>query len=124
MFLGLLGVAVGFLFGGLFWGNFVYLGISWIIAAVIFTLAERDLTDGAFLAGLVFGVVGAVIWIVIDMSRTQSGFSYRHYEDKSRYYKRIAQEDYRCGQCFWFGKPACERKEELINAKPCKDFRL
>jgi len=39
-----------------------------------------------------------------------------------RYLKQLHQEDYRCGTCFWFGKPGCERNEEMINAEPCRDY--
>ena len=122
--LGLLGVVFGFWIGDWFWGILVYVGISWIIASIVLKLAERDLTEGAFLAGLVFGVVGAVIWIVIDMSRSQSGMQYRSYKNEYSYRKRIAQEDFKCGNCFWMGKPGCPRNETLINAEPCADFKL
>jgi len=42
---------------------------------------------------------------------------------RRRYLKRLYQEDYKCGTCFWFGKPGCERNEEMINAEPCKDYK-
>jgi len=72
------------LFGDLFWGNLPYLGISWIAAGVIYKLAERELTVGAFFVGLLFGAVGAIIWIVIDISRTQYRPSdYGGYSDTS-----------------------------------------
>ena len=122
--LGVLSIVFGVFFGGWFWGGLIGVGVSWIIAGGIYSLAERDLTEGAFLAGLVFGVFGAIIWIVIDMSRSQGGPRIRSYEDKYRYYKRVAQENYRCGKCYWFDTPGCKRKETLINAEPCKDFRL
>lgn len=122
--LGVVGVVFGFWVGGWFWGSFVYVGISWIIAGVALKLAERELTEGAFFAGLLLGIVGAILWIVIDMSRSEyddRSWKYRH---SQRRYQSIAQEDYKCGNCFWIGKPGCPRKETLINAEPCADFKM
>jgi hypothetical protein len=91
------------LVGGWFWGSFAYVGVSWIIAGAIYKFAERDMTEGAFLAALLLGAFGAIAWIVIDTSRRETRARSWGHGDRQRYYKRIAQEDYRCGNCSWFG---------------------
>jgi len=104
-----------FIYGG-FLGVF-YFGSSWIISAIIYKESHRVMTGGGFLAALLFGFIGAIIWIIIDMSRSQ-----RHYETDSRY-QEVEKEDLKCGNCMWFGK-GCPRKEKLLNAQPCPEFRL
>ena len=121
--LGLLSSLVGFLVGGWFWINVIYVGFGLIIAGVVYKLADRNLTEGAFFAALFFGIIGAIIWIVIDMSREGSGFNSPKYVDKQTYYKRVAQGGYKCRNCMWFGKPGCPRNETLLNGEPCTEFR-
>ena len=113
--LGLLSIVVGFLIGGWFWSNIVYIGLGLIIAGIIYKLADRELTEGAFFAALLFGVIGAVIWIVIDTSRSRSRF------EQQIQSQHVEQEDFNCGNCKWFGR-GCPRKETLINAEPCIQF--
>jgi hypothetical protein len=33
--------------------------------------ADREITDGGILAALLLGIIGAILWIVVDMSRTK-----------------------------------------------------
>ena len=101
--LGLLSI-VGFLIGGWFWSNIVYIGLGLIIARIIYKLSDRELTEGAFFAALLFGFIGAVIWIIIDMSRGGSESNYSKYSNPQEHYKRIAQGGYKCQNCMWFGK--------------------
>ena len=122
--LGILSGAAGLILGGLFWSNFLYLGISWFIAGFVYLLAEREISDGGFLAALLLGVIGAALWLVIDISRGANKPESWRYEDRRSYYKRIAQEEYKCGSCVWMGKPGCKRQEQFINAEPCEDFML
>lgn len=122
--LGFLGVIFGFWVGDWFWGSFVYVGVSWIIAGAVLKFAERELTEGAFLAGLLLGIVGAILWIVVDMSRSEKTPRSWSYADRQSSYKLIADEDYKCGNCLWIGKPGCPRNETLINAEPCSEFKF
>ncbi len=117
--LGLLSVIIGFLVGDWLWGSLAFVGISWVIAGAALKFAERDLTEGAFFAGLLLGVVGAILWIVIDISRSNKNYPYRQGD-----YKQFSDEEYRCGNCLWIGKPGCPRNETLINAEPCPEFKF
>ena len=123
--LGLLSGTAGLIVGGLFWSNFIYLGISWFIAGFVYLLAEREVSDGGFLAALLLGIAGALLWLVIDMSRgSNRPETYSPLYDRGSYYKRIAEEDYKCGSCAYISKPGCKRNEQFINAEPCEDFML
>jgi hypothetical protein len=123
---GILGCLIGFFMGGWFWSNLIYVGISWFVAGVAYYFAEREITDGGFLAAFLFGVIGAILWIVIDMSRTQkvssASLSWKYGDRRSQERSKVSPEDYKCRSCFWFGKPACKRQEKLLNAEPCEDF--
>ena len=58
--LGLLGGAAGLFLGGLFWSNFLYLGISWFIAGLAYGFAGREVTEGGFLVAFLLGILGAI----------------------------------------------------------------
>ena len=45
-----------------------------------------------------------------------------YYSSKQEYLKSRYQEGFKCGGCFWFGKPGCKRGEEHLNAMPCENF--
>jgi hypothetical protein len=123
--LALIGVAAcafDMLAGGLF--GLFYVELSWIFAGGIYFFAGRDVTDGGLLAALVLGVLGAIIWVVVDTSRRGSAETSFRFSDKQAYYKHIAEGNYKCGNCLWFGKPRCPRNETLINADPCASFMV
>ena len=122
--LGVLSGAAGLISGDLFWSNFLYLGISWFVAGLVYLLAGREVSDGGFLAALLLGIIGTILWLVIDVSRGGYRPESWKYGDRTSYYKRIAEENYKCGSCLLFGKPGCKRQEQLINADPCADFML
>ncbi len=122
VFLGIVSVLVGFLVGGWFWINVAYFGIGLVISGIIYKLADRDLTEGAFFSALLFGFFGAVLWIVVDTSRDGNRFNSNRYTNPQTYYKRVAQGGFKCQNCMWFGKQGCPRSETLINAAPCTQF--
>lgn len=123
---GIVSVLVGFVMIGSFWGSLIYLGISWLLAAGIYFFADREVTDGGLLAALLLGFVGAIVWVVVDTSRTQSRtVNYpSRFEDKKTHYVNTLGEEYKCRNCRWFGDSRCKRKETLINANPCEDFLI
>ena len=100
-----------------------YLGVSWIITGIFYALAKREISEGGFIAALIFGLLGAIAWIVLNRDRTQSERRILYSANRQAYYRKFAKEKYKCRNCFWFGKPGCERKEEFLNAKPCEEFR-
>lgn len=57
--IGIAACALDLLVGGLF--GLFYVGVSWILAGGVYYLADRDVTEGGFLAALVLGILGAVI---------------------------------------------------------------
>ena len=118
---GIMSVLAGFLMIGSFWGSLIYLGISWLLAAGIYFFADREVTDGGLLAALLLGFVGAIVWVVVDASRTQSRTV--NYPSSFKDVKTLGEE-YKCRNCRWFGDSRCKRKETLINAKPCEDFLI
>jgi hypothetical protein len=91
---------------------------------IIYGLADREITEWGFLAALFLGLSGAIIWVVIDTSRKGSGVNSLRSVNRQAYYRKVAQEGYKCGNCFWFGKPGCPRSETLINAEPCENFMI
>ncbi len=70
--LGTISALIGFFIGDWFWGSLLYVGISWIAAGVIYGLAGREVSEGGLLAAFVFGFIGAIGWVVVDMSRSQN----------------------------------------------------
>ncbi len=124
--LGILGSVLGVALGGWFWSGLLYVGVSWIISGVAYFFADREITDGGFLAAFLLGIIGAILWIVVDMSRTQKAISesshWKFGDGKSYERSKVGSEDYKCRSCFWFDKPACKRQEKLLNAEPCEDF--
>ena len=44
------------------------------------------------------------------------------YGNKQAYYKAEYGEDFKCSNCYRFGKPGCKREEKLLNAEACNDF--
>jgi len=82
---------------------------------------------GTTLAFVYFNPFGLVIDSLGFMVFLYAIFSKEEQEPKpyhALYDKRIAEEDYKCRYCAWFGKPGCKRQERLLNGKPCEDFSL
>jgi hypothetical protein len=124
--LGILGGILGLILGGWFWSGLTFVGISWVICGVAYFFADREITDGGFLAALILGIIGVILWLVVDTSRNQkvSSASMSLQYDKGSYERSlVSPEDYKCKNCSWFNSSWCKRQEKLINAEPCKDFR-
>jgi hypothetical protein len=78
--LGLISGCIGFLSGNLFLFNLFYVGISWVIAGLLYLLAGREVTGGGFLAAFILGTLGAIAWLIIDVSK----HSHNYYGTESR----------------------------------------
>ena len=116
--LGVLVYIADLVWGGPFWSRFVYIGLSWFIAGFVYSLMEREVTIVGFSAAFLLGIVGAVLWLVINGSREQS----RRVPSTTYYPKVCSGRYYYCGSCEWFGHPHCDRKEQFAEAEKCKDF--
>lgn len=123
---GLILVVIGILS---FFIGFGLFGISWIIAGIIYIVVDREVSEGGFLVALIFGVLGAIVWLLVDMNQQQrirpSVPIWKHgkYEEEKSYYRpQVSGENPKCSSCMWFGKSRCQRQEKLINAEPCEDF--
>jgi hypothetical protein len=68
--LGFLGGIVGVVAGGV-WITFLVLGFSWTVSGVAYFFADREITDGAFSVAVFLGIVGTLLWLLVDVSRTQ-----------------------------------------------------
>jgi len=68
--LGFLGGFVGLVAGGV-WIIFLILGCSWSVSGVAYFFADREITDGGFSLAFFLGIVGALLWLLVDLSRTQ-----------------------------------------------------
>jgi hypothetical protein len=68
--LGFLGGAVGVVAGGV-WITLLFLGFSWSVSGVAYFFADREITDGGFSAAFFLGIVGTLLWLLVDVSRTQ-----------------------------------------------------
>jgi hypothetical protein len=68
---------LGFLFGclgvvaGGVWITFLILGFSWTVSGVAYFFADREITDAGFSVAFFLGIVGALLWLLVDLSRTQ-----------------------------------------------------
>ena len=88
--LGVISGCIGFFSGNLLLFNLFYVGISWFVAGLLYLLANREVTAGGFLAAFILGVIGAIIWLVIDVSRqTPTGFR----QGSSNYYRTESRTD-------------------------------
>ena len=54
-----------------FWSSLLYVGASWVFAAFVDWFADREVIGGDLVAAFILSLVGAVIWVIIDKSRTQ-----------------------------------------------------
>ncbi|UCE15342.1 MAG: hypothetical protein JSV12_05545 [Candidatus Bathyarchaeota archaeon] len=70
--------------------------------------------------GFVIDGIGFVIFLYAIFAKNEKP----RFVSRKQYLKSTHREDYRCGTCFWFGKPGCKRNEEFINAEPCEDYML
>lgn len=123
--LGILSGVVGLFSNNLFWSNLLYIGISWFFAGFAYLLADKEVSDGGFALAFLLGILGAIIWLVTDTSRSGKSYESSHrYVGRQEYYKMKAGENYKCRSCTWFGKLGCGRHETLLNAEPCTDFVL
>ncbi len=73
--------------------------------------------------GFVIEGIGTIVFFYSILSKPEESRSQR-FVSRKQYLKRMIKEDYRCGTCFWFGKPGCKRNEKLLNSEPCEDYML
>ena len=69
--------------------------------------------------GFILQGIGFVIFLYALFSK---GEKIRVYQSKQQYFRSVRVEDYKCGNCWLFGKGGCKRKEKLPNAEPCEDY--
>jgi hypothetical protein len=74
--------------------------------------------------GFVIDGIGIMIFFyaIFDKRENHSEGYILKNRDKKDNYRNYLEEDYKCRNCFWFGKPGCKRQEKLLNAEPCQDF--
>ena len=67
------------------------------------------------------GFVGKSVATFFSQEAENSVYHKLESEQQTQTFSHL--EKHKCGNCFWFGKDECERKEEYINANPCEKFR-
>jgi hypothetical protein len=111
---------------GLYFLEFGFLvipfGFSLSGAGVVYIISGRDITEEGFFVALLFGFIGAIIWVWWDMNQRGDALTSYRRSNKQIYYKQIAEKNYKCGQCLYFGKQGCPRNETNRDAEPCANF--
>ncbi len=70
MIFGFLGSCVGIVADGV-WITFLVLGFSWTVSGLAYFFADREITDGGLSMAFFLGIVGTLLWLLVDLSRTQ-----------------------------------------------------
>jgi len=102
---------------------FAALGVGLIVFGVWIFNGRLNNTHAETSTAVIMGPTSVLLGIVCTSVGIQLS---REWVIAKRILKKMKElgEELRCSDCRWFGKSICKRKDNLLNAAPCKNFEL
>ncbi len=97
---------------------FVGTGLNWIAASFVFLYVNREVTSSGFALALLLGVIGIVLWLLVEPEREQIAHNQK---------KAVSTEQtqrFRCIDCSLCGFSSCPRGGSWAEALPCPEIEL